>query len=60
MHLDEPSEEENNLVVSILKKYDAKKLATALVLKCTDKKIFPDDLEIPTEITKGRNIFLIS
>ena len=37
MHLDEPSEEENNLVVSILKKYDAKKLATAFVRKFREK-----------------------
>ena len=56
MHLDEPSEEENNLVVSILKKYDVKKLATALVRKFREKKYIPDDLEILTEITKGRNI----
>ena len=56
MHLDEPSEEENNLVVSILKKYNAKKLATALIRKFREKKYIPDDLEILTEITKGRNI----
>ena len=44
-HLDKPSEEENILVEKILKKYNQKELATALIRKFRENKYTPDDLE---------------
>ena len=44
-NLDKPSEEENILVEKILKKYNQKELATALIRKFKENKYTPDDLE---------------
>jgi len=44
-NLDKPSEEENILVEKILKKYNQKELATALIRKFRENKYTPDDLE---------------
>ena len=44
-HLDKPSEEENILVEKILKKYNQKELATALIRKFRENKYTPDDIE---------------
>ena len=55
MHLDKPSEEENILVEKILKKYNGKELATALIRKFRENKYTPDDLEPVKESIKEKN-----
>ena len=58
MHLDKPSEEENILVEKILKKYNGKELATALIRKFRENKYTPDDLE-PVKDSEKEKIKLI-
>ncbi len=55
MHLDKPSEEENILVEKILKKYNGKELATALIRKFRENKFTPDDLEPVKDTIKEKN-----
>ena len=57
-HLDKPSEEENILVEKILKKYNQKELATALIRKFRENKYTPDDLE-PVKDSEKEKIKLI-
>ena len=58
MHLDKSSEEENILAEKILKKYNGKELATALIRKFRENKYTPDDLEQikDTNIEKNKPI----
>ena len=55
MHLDKPSEEENILVEKILKKYNGKELATALIRKFRENKYTPDDLELIRDTKKEKS-----
>ena len=57
-HLDKPSEEENILVEKILKKYNQKELATALIRKFRENKYTPDDLEPIKNSNKEKNKLL--
>ena len=54
-HLDKPSKEENILAEKILKKYNQKELATALVRKFKENKYTPDDLEPFEDSNKEKN-----
>ena len=58
MHLDKSSEEESILAEKILKKYNGKELATALIRKFRENKYTPDDLEQikDTNIEKNKPI----
>ena len=58
MHLDKPSEEENILVEKILKKYNGKELATALIRKFRENKYTPDDLEPNRDTKKEKSKFI--
>ena len=57
-NLDKPSEEENILVEKILKKYNQKELATALIRKFRENKYTPDDLEPIKNSNKEKNKLL--
>ena len=57
-NLDKPSEEENILVEKILKKYNQKELATALIRKFRENKYTPDDLEPIRDTKKEKSKFI--